>query len=174
MGHFLQTSLIHHDPRGTGPGLIGQPVEPAGEEPCPPLPDGREGDAQGGSDVGVGAAIGCGHDNPCAECESLRGLRPADQSYELGSLVTGQGERGQAGSGHGSPLNAPATPAVALADSAAHIPGSYQTAQPSPGSEWELRSRLSGVAGVPGKWEEMPIRGLPSAAFSLRGVENSG
>ena len=80
--------------RGAGPRLVGQPLEPVGEEALPPLAHRHRIDAEPVRDVGVVQALGAGQDDPGAGGEPLRALGPGGPGLQLLSLVIAQDEWG--------------------------------------------------------------------------------
>src|SRR5262249_1038997 len=91
--------------RGTGPGLVGQPVQPRGGEAVAPLADGGQGDVQVGGDDTVGAAGGGGQGDVGAQGQALGGSRASGPVGEFHALVVGQGNRGGVGAAvHGGVL----------------------------------------------------------------------
>ncbi len=94
LGHLLQGAHHHLLHLGVGDrarhprtGLVAQPVQPAGQEPGPPLPDGGPADAQPRGHGDIGPAVRAGQHDPRPQRQPLRGLpplRPALQRPPLG------------------------------------------------------------------------------------------
>ena len=76
-----------------GAGLVAQPVQPAGQEPGPPLGDRGPADAQPRGDGDIGRAVRAGQHDPRPQRQPLRGLPPLRPVLQCPPLGFGQHQR---------------------------------------------------------------------------------
>ncbi len=100
LGHLLQGAHHHlfhlgagDSARHPGPGLIAQAIQPPGQEPGPPLPDGGPADAQPRGHRNVRPAIRAGQHDPGPQRQPLRGLAPLRPVLQRPPLGPGQHQR---------------------------------------------------------------------------------
>ena len=111
--------------RGTpGPGLVAQPVQPAGQEPGPPLPDGGPADAQPRGHGDIGPAVRAGQHDPRPQRQPLRGLPPLRPVLQRPPLGLRQHQRLQPRITHATSrprTEAPSPPGCGLRRNTTHV-----------------------------------------------------
>ena len=91
--HHLLYLGISDGARHPRTGVIGQPVQPAGQEPGPPLRDCAPVDSQPRRDRGIAVALGARQHDPCPQRQALCGLAPLRPVLQRPPLSIGQRQR---------------------------------------------------------------------------------
>jgi hypothetical protein len=94
LGDDLLGFRVGDRPRGTGPGLVGEPFEAVVEESLTPLADGDWIDVEAGGDGLVLEALGAGQDDLGSDGEALGTLGPGGPGLELLPLVVAEDQGG--------------------------------------------------------------------------------